>query len=90
MKPPEIYESDYHEAVRKVHRCGYVGRPIRILVRTTKFYDVCNDFIHMDDLDQNKHVDVFSLTFNPSRPDVINGYRTWSLQDKITIAPDCT
>jgi len=82
-----IYESDYIDAVRKVHRDRITEKMVAsIIVRTVEFYS------HLSVSDQGTDsaavTDVVTLNFEACIPDVINGRRAWKLQTEIILVPD--
>lgn len=85
---PEVYESDYAEAVRKVHTGGlhacndYIQANVK---RALKQHELVKRF---DEDCQEEHLDYVTLTFKLCRPYTFNGFRLAKLTTKIIIVPD--
>ena len=87
MNLPEIYESDYLNAVERIHKQqSPINHPIfSIMCITTKGYKYR---ILTDNMDTPYRGDFVILDFKAQVPSFTRGIRYWSLQTKIIIVPD--
>ncbi len=87
MNLPEIYESDYLDAVQRIHKEQHpVKHPVfSITCITTKGY---NHRIETDNMDSPLRGDFTILEFKSHVPSITTGIRYWSLQTKIILVPD--
>ena len=86
MELPEIYESDYLNAVHKAHTIQWsVQNPIcSISCRTTR----CYESLIQEDYKETPSKDYVTLFFHCYPPSITTGLRRWSLKTKIILVPD--
>ena len=86
MNLPEIYESDYFDAVQRIHQLqSPVKNPIySVSCRTVKGHRSAIQTDYMGSVSG----DFATLDFIASRPSFTTGLRFWSLKTKIILVPD--